>query len=129
MGLRFAWYDEAKTVMCYRVEGDWNWRDFHACVRASLFTLHNHPHSVDTLIDLRGSTRPRMPAGLAAHARTFGKKHTPVLSGRAVVIGLPRPDEAALNLSADRTLLNQDGGTIYFVDHDASLKALLESFP
>jgi hypothetical protein len=126
MSLRFKWYDDAKTVMHYIIEGDWNWRDYHACVRASLFSMHHHPHPVDSLIDLRGSTRPRLPAGFAAHVRTFGKKLAPALSGRAIVIGLPAPDELALQPDADRTLLNQDSGKIYFVDDEAGLRAILE---
>jgi hypothetical protein len=126
MSLRFKWYDSTKTAMHYIIEGDWNWRDFHACVRASLFSMHNHPHPVDSLIDLRGSTRPQLPAGFAAHVRTFGKKLAPALSGRAIVIGLPEPDELALQPDAYRTLLNQDGGKIYFVDDEAGLRVILE---
>jgi hypothetical protein len=125
MGFRFKWYNDAKTVMRYIAEGDWNWRDYHAAVRASTFSMHNHPHSVDVLVDLRGSTRAKMPSGLAAHVRTFGKKQTPALSGRAVVIGLPHDDEIALALDADRTLLNQEGGKIHFVADEAELNALL----
>ena len=116
-GVRFVWDNPEKTIIRYVVEGDWNWKVFHACVRISLFAMHNHPHPVHTVIDLRGSTRPQMPAGLAAHARTFGKKLTPALSGRAVVIGLPPADLAALNLGDDNTLLTPDGSVV-FADDD-----------
>src|SRR5262245_29705860 len=98
MAVRFVWDNPEKTIIRYIVEGDWNWKLFHACVRISLFAMHNHSQPVHTLVDLRGSTRPQMPAGLAAHARTFGKKLAPAISGRAAVIGLPAADLDALNL-------------------------------
>lgn len=125
MGVRFECYNAEKTVMRYIIEGDWNWKQFHTCVRISLFTLHNQPPPVDTLIDLRGSTRLRLPAGFAAHVRAFGKKLSPVLSGRAVVIGLPRADEDTLNTGPERTLTNLSGGPVYFVDDEAQLAARL----
>jgi hypothetical protein len=126
MGVRFEWVTPEKKIIRYIVEGDWNWKLFHTCVRISLFAMHNHPHPVDTLIDLRGSTRPQMPAGLAAHARSFGKKHTPALSGRAVVIGLPAADLAALNLDAHNTLITPDGSVVFAEDEQAAYTIFIQ---
>lgn len=125
MGFRFEWYDDDQTVMHYIAEGDWNWRDYHSCVRASTFAMHRHPNPVLSLIDLRESTRQTMPSGLAAHVRSFGKKLTPALSGEAVIIGMPSDAQAQLT-DGDKTL---DGasGTIYFVETEDELKTLLES--
>ncbi|MCU0513721.1 MAG: hypothetical protein MUE40_14270 [Anaerolineae bacterium] len=128
MGVRFAWYDDAQTVMHYIIEGDWNWHDYHLCVRSSLFALHRHPHPVQVLVDLRGSTRPQLPSGLAAHVRSFGRRFAPAFSGRAVVIGLPAAAEHSLGTGADRTLPNLDGGTVHFVDDEAALAALLAAW-
>lgn len=127
MGFTFEWQHDDQRVMVYRADGDWNWNDYHTCVRASLFSMHQHPHPVESLIDLRGSTRQTMPSGLQAHVRTFGKKLTPALSGRAVVIGLPPAAEAQLPLDNNRTLFTNDG-LVVFVDDEAQLQAILQTW-
>lgn len=127
MGFEFHWYDEAQTVMCYAAEGDWNWRDYHACARASVFSMHKHPHPVHVLIDLRGSTRDRLPGGLLPHVRTFGKKLAPAQSGRAIVIGLTQEAEAKIGVDEQRQLVTPDG-FVQFVDTEADLEALLQAW-
>lgn len=124
MPMRFAWYDDDKTIMHYIIEGDWNWRDYHAGVRASIFSMHRHPHQVHALIDLRGSTRPALPSGAAAHMRSFGKRLAPALSGVAVVLGLPAGAHDALVLDEAGTLPTTDG-RVYFVDSEDEALALL----
>lgn len=125
MPFRFAWYDDEKTVMQLIAEGDWNWRDYHAAARASSFSMHQHPHPVSTLVDLRGSTRETLPAGLAAHTSSFGKKITPALNGYAVVLGMPREDWAALPLNEDGTLSTRDG-RVYYAADEAEARAILD---
>lgn len=128
MSFRFEWLDAKKTTMCYRATGDWNWKDYHTCVRMSLFALHRAgTENVHSLIDLRGSTRPAMPSGLAAHVRTFGQQRHGALSGRAVVIGLPAEDEAALETGEERILTTADGA-VYFVDGEEAARQLLASW-
>lgn len=123
---RYEWLDDEKKVMRYIAENNWNWRDYHACIRASLFAMINHPHSVDTLIDLSESTREAMPSGLAAHINTFGKVLTPALSGHAVVLKMPDTDRKKL-----MQMLNEDGtystgqGLVYFADTQAEAMELL----
>lgn len=124
MPMRFEWYDDDKTIMHYIIEGDWNWRDYHTGVRASIFSMHRHPHPVHALIDLRNSTRPSMPSGVAAHIRSFGKKLTPALSGVAIVIGYPADSKNTLILDDDGTLPTTDG-RVYFVDTEDDILALL----
>lgn len=124
LNFRFEWYDDAQTVMRYVLEGHWNWRDYHAGVRASIFSMHQHPHKVDSLIDLRESTRPTMPGGLAAHASAFGKRLTPALSGNAVVLGLPADALQQLPLNDDGTMSTRDG-RVYFASDEAQANALL----
>lgn len=126
MGLRFEWYNDEKTIMHYIIEGDWNWRDYHAGARASIFSMHRLQHPVHMLIDLRGSTRPKMPSGAAAHVRSFGKKLTPALSGIAIVIGFPDEGKAALVLDEDGTLPTDDG-RVYFVESDEAALDLIQS--
>lgn len=121
---RFEWYNDEQTIMRYIAEGHWTWRDYHACVRASIFSMHQHPHRVHSLIDLRESERERMPSGLRAHANTFGKILTPALSGHAVVLGLSEDDWQQMPLSDDGTLHTRDG-QVHFVADEASAKTLL----
>jgi len=117
MGFRFQWYDEDKTVMHLIAEGDWNWRDYHVCARASSFSMLQHPYPVHTLLDFRASTRPKFPAGIAAHSASFGKKIVPALSGHVVVIGLPAKEQSKLAL-ADEGFLHAVDGRVYFVEDE-----------
>ena len=64
---------------------------------------------MDSLVDLRLSSRETMPSGLSAHLRSFGRKAQACLSGRAIVIGMGKDDLAALGLHADKTLPTADG--------------------
>jgi hypothetical protein len=121
---RFEWYDDDETVMRYIAQPGWNWRDYHSCVRASLFSMHKHPHPVDSLIDLRESDRETMPAGMVAHMSSFGRILTPALSGDAVVLGLPDGAKAQLPLDTDGTLETRDG-RVYFADDEAGAQTIL----
>lgn len=116
--MRYEWYDEDKTAVRYIMEDDWNWRDYHAGVRASLFSMMNHPNLVDSVIDLREHQRAKMPAGLAAHMSSFGKKLNKTLSGNAVVIGLADADCQALPLNPDGTLSTTEGAVYFAVDDE-----------
>ena len=127
MGFEFAWDDDSHKTMRYSAEGDWNWKDYHLCVRQSMFSLHGSPHDVDSIIDLRGSTRETMPSGLPAHVRTFGKKLHERFSGRAVVIGMPADAVASLDVD-DSGILSFPGGEIHFVDSDEEAQAVITAW-
>lgn len=122
---RYEWYDDAETVMHYIAQDDWNWRDYHSCVRASLFAMHKHPHPVDSLVDFRESTREAMPAGLTAHLSSVGKVLAPALTGDAVVLGLPPDAKASLPLDDDGTLATRDG-RVYFAETEAAAQGILD---
>jgi hypothetical protein len=124
MQFRFEWYDEDETVMHYIAEATWTWRDYHSCVRASLFSMHKHPHPVDSLIDLRGGTRDAMPSGLVAHMNSFGRVLTPALSGEAVVLGLPDAARERLPLDENQTLPTRDG-RVYIAEDEAHARQIL----
>lgn len=127
---RFEWIDPEKRAIRYVAEGsEWNWKDYHTCVRVSLVTLSNHPHLVDSVIDLRESTRPKMPSGVVAHARSFGKKHFPVVSGRAIVLGMPPEamEQLAPLCDVQGRLVTPDG-YIVFVADDAAMQRQLEAW-
>src|SRR5690606_35931986 len=79
-------------------------------------------HPVDTVVDLRGSTRARFPAGPLGHVRTFGKPISPALTGRAVVIGLPEAIRA--EIAPDGQLETPDG-VVVFVTTDDEITAML----
>jgi hypothetical protein len=123
--MRYEWYNAEKTAVRYIMEDDWNWRDYHAGVRASLFSMMNHPRSVDSVIDLREHTRNKMPSGLSAHMSSFGKKLNKVLSGNAVVIGLSDAERLSLPLNPDGTLSTSDGA-VYFAADDDEARAILK---
>ncbi|MCY4070557.1 MAG: hypothetical protein OXG60_04625 [Chloroflexi bacterium] len=127
MPFRYAWKDASKRVICYIAEGDWNWKDYHQAARASAFTLSGVDHPVDCLIDLRRSARRDLPAGLAAHVRSFGKKMQACLTGRAVVIGMPGEGIDSLLLDDDDTLSTSDGA-VRFVADEAELERVLRAW-
>lgn len=122
---RYEWYDDDETVMHYSAQEDWNWRDYHSCVRASIFAMHRHPHPVDSLVDFRESERDAMPAGLTAHLSSFGKILTPALTGDAVVLGLPADAQASLPLDDDGTLATRDG-RVYFAATETAAQGILD---
>lgn len=125
MNFRFKWYNPQQTVMLYLAEGDWSWRDWHACNRAAAFSmLHREPGSVHALVDLRGSTRQAMPSGMKAHLRTVGQKLSPALSGRALLLGMPPEAEATLETDSERRFETIDG-FLQFVDDEASAQHIL----
>ena len=121
MPFRFEWRDPTQRAICYIAEGDWNWKDYHQAVRASAFTVMQAEQPVDSVIDLRGSARRTLPAGAAAHVRSFARVTQARLTGRAAVIGMP---DLALEGMRDGTLRTTDG-VVNFVAHEAALAALL----
>lgn len=127
MPFRYQWKDASKRVMCYIAEGDWDWKDYHHAARASAFTLSGVDHPVDCLIDLRGSARRSLPAGLAAHVRSFGKQTQACLTGRAVVIGMPDAGLDALPLDDAKALSTRDG-EVRFVANEAELEQTLRAW-
>ena len=121
MPFRFQWRDETKRAICYIADGDWNWRDYHQVVRAAAFTLMQAEGYVDSVIDLRGSTREALPAGAAAHLRSFARVTQARLTGRAAVIGMPAVEVAGMT---DGRLRAADG-LVQVVENEAELEALL----
>lgn len=121
MPFRFEWRGRSKRAIRYIAEGNWNWRDYHQAVRASAFTLMSAELPVDSVIDLRGSARPGLPAGASAHLRSFGRKTQANLSGRAAVIGMP---DINVQGARDGKLVTTDG-FVSFVDDEAELDTLL----
>lgn len=129
INFKFEWYDEARTALRYSALDAWTWRDYHACMHIATFSLMHLPErSVHTIIDLRPATRPRMPSGLKAHGRTFGKRLSPALTGHAIVIGMPEEDRASLGLEADGTFTAVDG-VVVFVNDDEALAEQLARLP
>jgi hypothetical protein len=127
MPVHFDWYDESKRAMRYIAAGDWNWKDYHQAARAAAFTLLSAEQPVDSVIDLRGSTRASLPAGASAHVRSFGRVTSACLTGRAAVIGLPAAEAHKLALSPARKLATSDG-FVKFVESDMELAQLLAAW-
>ena len=127
MPFRFEWKDETRQAMVYIVEGEWNWKDYHHAVRASTFSMHGIEHPIDSIIDLRGSTRTRLPSGLLGHVRSFGRKNHPLLTGRALVIGMPAEGIDILQLREDHTLPTTDG-FVKFVETQEALEQTLQEW-
>lgn len=127
MAFQYEWRDENKRAMVYIVEGDWNWKDYHHVVRVSTFSMTGIEHPVDSVVDLRDSTRPTLPAGLLGHVRSFGRKKHPKLTGRALVIGLPPEGIKILQLLDNNTLPTSDG-YVKFVDTLEDLNTVLDEW-
>ena len=126
MAFRFKWMDDRKQAMLYIVEGDWNWKDYHHVIRASTFSMHGVEHPIHSVIDLRGSTRATLPSGLLGHVRSFGKKNHHMLSGRAIVIGMPQEGLDTLQLGDDKTLPTNDGFVCFVTSQDELERVLQE---
>ena len=124
MPFRFEWYDESRRAMRYIAEGDWNWRDYHQAVRAAAFTLMQAQQPVDSIVDLRGSARRSLPAGAAAHVRSFTRVTQARLTGRAAVIGMPGVEVEGMRDGVLRTA----NGLVKFVADEAALAALLDEW-
>ena len=123
---RFEWFNEQKTGLHLIAEEDWNWRDYHAGARAAAFNTISLQHPVTMLLDFSQHSRATMPAGIAAHAQTFGKKITPNLDGNAIVIGLDNSDLTKIPREEDGTLPTKDG-TVYFVEDTDSAREILST--
>ncbi|MEM9951295.1 MAG: hypothetical protein AAF846_06840 [Chloroflexota bacterium] len=124
---RYGWYDDAKSILQYTAESDWNWRDWHAGWRPAVFSLIQHEGNVHIVIDFREQTRATMPAGINAHFMSFGTSISPKLSGKAVVIGLPDDAKAQLMLDEDGTFETKTG-RLYFASDDDEAQAILSTF-
>ncbi|MCY3778770.1 MAG: hypothetical protein OXG78_00550 [Chloroflexi bacterium] len=124
MPFRFEWRGQTKRAMCYIADGDWNWKDYHHAVRASAFTLMSAEGPVDSVIDLRGGGRSGLPAGAAAHLRSFGRKTQARLTGRAAVIGMADVDVEGLR---NGKLATADG-FVQFVGSETELETLLSEW-
>lgn len=118
----YRWFNDEKTAVVLAAEGDWNWQDYHRVARVAAMNTLSLKHAVDTVVDLRGSTRARFPAGPLGHVRTFGKPISPALTGRAVVIGLP--DAIRAEIAPDGEL-ETPHGVVVFVATDDEIKQIL----
>lgn len=128
MAFRFQWDNDEQTVMRLIAEGDWNWRDYHHVARASMFSMLHVQHTVHVLIDLRNSTRTKMPGGIKAHAATFGKPLSKSGSGYAVVLGMPEDPAKLLPLAKDGTFVTPTG-RVYFARSEEEAQEILASLP
>ena len=124
MPVHFKWHDENRRALRFIAERHWNWKDYHQAVRAAAFSLSGVDHPVDCIIDLRRSARSGLPAGAAAHLRSFGRRTHACLTGRAAVIGLPANEAVRLGFSRDRRLPTADG-FVQLVDSEEELEQLL----
>jgi hypothetical protein len=120
----YQWHNDDKTVMRYSARDNWTWKDYHAVVHVSQFAFMNLDHPVHVLIDFSTGHRERFPGGINAHAQTFGKRLSPTLSGKAVVIGVPADALAKLGVSESRKLIVGDGEA-RFVDTLDQAEAIL----
>lgn len=121
MGITFDWDNTDQTVMRYTVSGQWNWNDFHKHLRRSLLWLDTVDHTVEAIIDFRGTTR--FPAGAFGHLRSLGKAIHVNASPRVVLIGV----ESALKqqIGGDDGIYHDGQRTIRFADSDDEAAAII----
>ncbi|MEL6307884.1 MAG: hypothetical protein AAFN11_04710 [Chloroflexota bacterium] len=124
---KYGWYDDAKTILRYAAQEDWNWRDWHAGWRPAAFSLLSHEGDVHVLIDFREQTRTSMPAGINAHFNSFGTSMSAKLSGKAVVLGLPESAKETLMRDEDGTFQTKTGW-LYFADTEDEANEYFASF-
>jgi len=119
----YGWLDDNKTVVRYAARDNWTWKDYHSVVHVSLYAVQSQPQIVHTLINFSTGKRDRFPSGIAAHARTFGKKLAPNFSGKAVVVGVPEDALKTLGVATSRVLESADG-EVHFVDDEDAARAI-----
>jgi hypothetical protein len=111
----YKWDDPTRrdVIRLTALDG-WSWKDYHVVARVvSLNVSAQPPQSVDVLIDFSKATGA-FPAGISAHARTFGKRLTPALSGVAFVIGVPEHELAKLGVEPGKPLTTAEG-QVHFI--------------
>ncbi|MEL6150783.1 MAG: hypothetical protein AAFU54_07250 [Chloroflexota bacterium] len=123
----YGWFNDEKTVIRYAARDNWTWKDYHSVVHVSLYAVQSQQHPVHVMIDFSSGKRDRFPSGIAAHARTFGKKLAPNFTGKAIVIGVPEDALQKLGVAQSRVLQGADGD-VHFVDDEDAALALLESW-
>jgi hypothetical protein len=121
MSVDFRWDNDEQTVIRFVAEGVWNWNDFHKNVRRATFWFDSVKHPVETIIDLRGTTK--LPAGAMGHIRSLGKRIHPHGRDRVVIIGLDKSIADPLG-GADRTYHDSER-LIRFVDTDVEAQAII----
>ncbi len=112
--IHFDWDNDDKTIMRYRVEGLWNWNEFHKTLRRSTLRFDEVSHPIDTIIDLRKGVK--LPAGAIGHLRSLGTKNHPNGVARTVIIGVDPTLQTAIG--AVGGLYWDDGRMIHFAASD-----------
>ena len=123
MPVTYHWDNPERTVLRLIAAGEWSWRDFHRAAQISRVNMMNGSDRIDTIVDLRDTDR--LPSGIAAHVRTFGRPENPRQTGRAVVIGIDANVVAKL-AGESRTLQMSGDHVVVFVDTDEEALNLLE---
>ena len=87
MGFTVDWIDEARTILCYTVEGKWTWEQFYSARdRARQLADAAEAGLIDTIIDIRNGSL--MPNSALTHFRNLSQhSHTRIGVGTAVIVG------------------------------------------
>ncbi len=121
MPVKFEWENDEKTIMRVVASGVWNWNEFHKAMRVMTFAMDRVSHSVETIIDLRGSAK--LPAGAFGHIRSLGKRTHPNGTDRAVIIGLD--ESVAGPLGGAKGVYQEGERLLRFVDSDEEALAVI----
>jgi hypothetical protein len=70
MGINVVWYDAEKTIIVWKFEGDWDWRDYHAAINTAVVMIKSVDHIVDSVMDLQHN-RSLPPNALMQGKRWF----------------------------------------------------------
>jgi hypothetical protein len=57
MSIKVSWDNEAKTIIRYDFEGDWNWEEFHVAAQEAFKLTRSVEHTVDTISNFLPGTR------------------------------------------------------------------------
>jgi hypothetical protein len=70
MGINLSWYDDNKTIIVWKFQGEWNWLDYHAAINRAVMMLRGVDHTVDSIMDLRDN-RSLPPNAIVQGKRWF----------------------------------------------------------
>lgn len=86
MSVTFAWVDEDRKAICYRLIGKWTWDEFYRSIEASRAVWQEVNHQVDIIVDMSNSFG-YPPGNTLSHFRNIALEYKNPQTGNTAVIG------------------------------------------
>ncbi len=113
MPITVEWYNDAKTILLERFEGDWTLDEYKRLIDEARLMLSTVDHTVHILVDGRLKS-PRLPANLISGGMLYAARHLPPNQGITVFVGVDAVSAIFVNIARNigprlhRTLFTTD---------------------